>query len=190
MVVDFDDFERLIDALGGVTIDVPEPIVSNRFDCPYSPALRELERLALRRRGAEDDRAAALVYSRIRENRLNPAENDLTRGERQQAMLRAIGGELTSFRTLVKMPVLADDIVAPLATDLSAAELTQLAWVNYRAGQTLRCRLGGTPTSIGGESALVPVEENRNVVLMFLGVSAPQPPPPQYGLFGPGCVVR
>ena len=27
----------------------------------------------------------ALVYSRIRENRLNPAENDLTRGERQQA---------------------------------------------------------------------------------------------------------
>ena len=131
----------------------------------------------------------ALVYSRIRENRLNPAENDLTRGERQQAMLRAIGGELTSFRTLVKMPVLADDIVAPLATDLSAAELTQLAWVNYRAGQTRR-RLGGTPTSIGGESALVPVEENRNVVLMFLGVSAPQPPPPQYGLFGPGCVVR
>ena len=88
------------------------------------------------------------------------------------------------------MPVLADDIVAPLATDLSAAELTQLAWVNYRAGQTLRCRLGGTPTSIGGESALVPVEENRNVVLMFLGVSAPQPPPPQYGLFGPGCVVH
>ena len=35
VVVDFDDFERLIDALGGVTIDVPEPIVSNRFDCPY-----------------------------------------------------------------------------------------------------------------------------------------------------------
>ena len=105
-------------------------------------------------------------------------------------MLRAIGGELTSFGTLVKMPVLADDIVAPLATTSRRRELTQLAWVNYRAGQTLRCRLGGTPTSIGGESALVPVEENRNVVLMFLGVSAPQPPPPQYGLFGPGCVVH
>jgi polyisoprenyl-teichoic acid--peptidoglycan teichoic acid transferase len=191
VVVDFDDFERLIDALGGVTIDVPEPIVSNRFDCPYSP-----ERCASwngwRFAAGEQEMTGrrALVYSRIRENRLNPAENDLTRGERQQAMLRAIGGELTSFGTLVKMPVLADDIVAPLATDLSAAELTQLAWVNYRAGQTLRCRLGGTPTSIGGESALVPVEENRNVVLMFLGVSAPQPPPPQYGLFGPGCVVR
>jgi hypothetical protein len=43
---------------------------------------------------------------------------------------------------------------------------------------------------VGGESALAPVEENRAVVLMFLGVSAPQPPPPQYGLFGPGCIVR
>ena len=74
----------------------------------------------------------ALVYSRIRENRLNPAENDLTRGERQQAMLRAIGGELTSFWTLVRMPFLADDIVAPLATDLSAAKLAQLAWVKVR----------------------------------------------------------
>jgi LCP family protein required for cell wall assembly len=189
VVVDFDDFERLIDALGGVTIDVPEPIVSNRFDCPYS-AQRCAGWNGWRFAAGEQELSGrrALVYSRIRENRLNPAENDLTRGERQQQLLRAIGDELTSFGTLVRMPVLADDIVAPLATDLSAAELTQLAWVNFRAGRTLRCRLGGTPTSIGGESALVPVEENRNVVLMFLGVSAPQPPPPQYGLFGPGCI--
>jgi LCP family protein required for cell wall assembly len=189
VVVDFNDFEQLIDALGGVTIDVPEPIVSNRFDCPYSAercANWNGWRFAAGKQTMSGRRA--LVYSRIRENRLNPAENDLTRGERQQALLRAIGGELTSFGTLVGMPFLADDIVEPLATDLSAAELTQLAWVNYRAGRALRCRLGGTPTSIGGESALVPVEENRNVVLMFLGLSAPQPPPPQYGLFGPGCI--
>ena len=189
VVVDFDDFQRLIDALGGVTIDVPEAIVSNRFDCPYSAsrcASWNGWRFAAGKQTMSGRRA--LIYSRVRENRLNPAENDLTRGERQQQLLRAIGGELTSFGTLVRMPFLADDIVAPLATDLSAAELAQLAWVNYRAGRTLRCRLGGTPTSIGGESALVPVEENRNVVLMFLGVSAPQPPPPQYGLFGPGCI--
>ena len=104
--------------------------------------------------------------------------------------MRAIGDELTSFGTLVRMPLLADDLIAPLATDLSASELAQLGGVTKRAGRTLRCRLGGTPTSVGGESALAPVEENRAVVLMFLGVSAPQPPPPQYGLFGPGCIVR
>jgi len=191
-VVDFRNFEQLIDALGGVTIDVPEAIVSNRFDCPY--ATRELcERWSGWRFAPgeqEMNGRRALTYSRIRENRLNPAENDLSRGERQQEVVRAIGGEITSFGTLVRMPLLADDLIAPLATDLSASELAQLGWVTKRAGRTLRCRLGGTPTSIGGESALAPVEENRAVVLMFLGVSAPQPPPPQYGLFGPGCIVR
>lgn len=192
VVVDFRDFEQLIDALGGVTIDVPEPIVSNRFDCPYSTRERCQRWAGWRFAPGEQTMGGrrALVYSRIRENRLNPAENDLSRGERQQQVVRAIGGELTSFGTLVRMPLLADDLIAPLATDLSASELAQLGWVTKRAGRTLRCRLGGTPTSVGGESALAPVEENRAVVLMFLGVSAPQPPPPQYGLFGPGCIVR
>jgi LCP family protein required for cell wall assembly len=192
VVVDFRDFEQLIDALGGVTIDVPEPILSNRFDCPYSTRERCERWGGWRFAPGEQTMGGrrALVYSRIRENRLNPAENDLSRGERQQQVVRAIGGELTGFGTLVRMPLLADDLIAPLATDLSASELAQLAWVTKRAGRTLRCRLGGTPTSVGGESALAPVEENRAVVLMFLGVSAPQPPPPQYGLFGPGCIVR
>lgn len=191
-VVDFRDFEELIDALGGVTIDVPEPIVSNRFDCPYPTRERcgrwEGWRFAAGEQTMNGRRA--LIYSRVRENRLDPAENDLSRGERQQQVVRAISSELTGFGTLARMPLLADDIVEPLATDLSASELAQLAWVTKRAGRTLRCRLGGTPTSVGGESALAPVEENRAVVLMFLGVSAPQPPPPQYGPFGPGCVVR
>ena len=192
VVVDFRDFEQLIDALGGVTIDVPEPIVSNRFDCPYSTRERCERWGGWRFAPGEQTMGGrrALVYSRIRENRLNPAENDLSRGERQQQVVRAIGDELTSFGTLVRMPLLADDLIAPLATDLSASELAQLGWVTKRAGRTLRCRLGGTPTSVGGESALAPVEENRAVVLMFLGVSAPQPPPPQYGPFGPGCIVR
>ena len=32
-------------------------------------------------------------------------------------------------------------------------------------------------------------EENRNVISMFTGDSAPQPPPPGSGTYGPGCVV-
>jgi hypothetical protein len=105
-------------------------------------------------------------------------------------VVRAIGDELTSFSTLVRLPFLADDLVAPLATDLSAGQIGQLGWVSKRAGASLRCRLGGTPTSIGGESFLIGSEENRNVILMFLGSSAPQPPPPGTGLYGPGCVSR
>src|SRR5262249_12458421 len=36
VVVDFSHFSELIDALGGITVDVPHAIVSNRFDCPYA----------------------------------------------------------------------------------------------------------------------------------------------------------
>ena len=36
VVVNFADFKDLIDALGGIDVNVPKPIRSNRFDCPYS----------------------------------------------------------------------------------------------------------------------------------------------------------
>jgi LCP family protein required for cell wall assembly len=190
VVVDFQSFEQLIDALGGVTIDVPEPIVSNRFDCPFATRERCQRWGGWRFAAGEQTMGGrrALIYSRIRENQLNPAENDLTRGERQQAVVKAIGDDVTSFSTLARLPFLADDLVAPLATDLSAGQFAQLAMVKVRSGATLRCRLGGTPTSVGGESFLIGSEENRNVILMFLGVAAPQPPPPGTGIFGPGCV--
>ncbi|MBA3384549.1 MAG: LCP family protein [Actinobacteria bacterium] len=190
VVVDFRNFEQLIDALGGVTIDVPEPILSNRFDCPFATQERCRRWNGWRFPAGEQTMGGrrALVYSRIRENRLDPAENDLTRGERQQAVVRAIGDDMTSFSTLVRLPFLADDLIAPLATDLSSGQFAQLAWVKIRSGTTLRCRLGGTPTSVGGESFLIGSEENRNVILMFVGGAAPQPPPPGTGLFGPGCV--
>ena len=190
LVIDFRNFVQLVDALGGVEIDVPEPIVANKFDCPFKTQ-QQCDRWPGWRFGAGKQTMngrRALVYSRIRENRLNPAENDLTRGERQQAVVRAIVDELTSPSTAVKMPWIADDVMAPLATDLSAAQFMQLALVKVRSGSELRCRLGGTASEVGGESFLIGSEENRNVVLMFLGAAAPQPPPPGSGPFGAGCI--
>ena len=35
VVVDFGSFVKLIDAIGGIDVNVPEKILSNRFDCPY-----------------------------------------------------------------------------------------------------------------------------------------------------------
>ena len=40
VMVDFADFRSVIDALGGVEVDVPKPILSNRFDCPYKTQAR------------------------------------------------------------------------------------------------------------------------------------------------------
>jgi polyisoprenyl-teichoic acid--peptidoglycan teichoic acid transferase len=191
-VIDFGDFEGLIDTLGGVTVNVPRPILSNRFDCPYSA-----ERCAawdgwrFGQGSQAMDGRRALVYARIRENRLDPSESDITRGERQQQVLAAIGSKLTSPLTLARMPLIGDDVLAPLATDLSAWEVMQLGWRRFRSSsdRALHCRLGGSASMIGGQSFIVGTEENISTIAMFTGQSAPQPPLPGSGPFGPGCVV-
>ena len=48
----------------------------------------------------------ARVYSRIRENKLNPRESDVTRTERQQAVIQALLSKLTSAGVqLVRAPL-------------------------------------------------------------------------------------
>ena len=146
-IVDFADFKDLIDALGGIDVDVPAPIISNKFDCPYATEQRcdawQGWRFAKGEQHMNGQRA--LVYARIRENRLDPSESDVTRAERQQRVLQAISSRLTSPMTLAKLPFMGDDVAAPLATDLSAAQMVQLGWVKLRApaGRALHCRLGG-----------------------------------------------
>ena len=192
VMVDFDDFRSVIDALGGVEINVPKPILSNRFDCPYATEARCQQwqgwRFAKGKQTMSGKRA--LIYSRVRENRLHPAENDLTRGGRQQDVVEAMTDELVSAGTFVRLPFIGGDLVKPLTTDLSAGQLLQLGWVKFRANpsRALHCRLGGEPQSIGGESVLIATEENTAAVAMFTGRSAPQPPPPGT-TFGAGCLV-
>lgn len=132
----------------------------------------------------------ALIYTRVRENSLNPSDNDITRAERQQEVLQAISSKLASLGTLVQLPFVGGDLLKPLATDLSTGQLLALGWVKFRSGSgnALHCRLGGRPETIGGQWTLVPDELNRAVIAMVTGDSAPQPPPPGSGTFGPGCV--
>jgi anionic cell wall polymer biosynthesis LytR-Cps2A-Psr (LCP) family protein len=133
----------------------------------------------------------ALVYARVRQNQLDPSENDITRGERQQAVLQATADEITSFGTFLRMPFIGDDLVQPLATDLSTNQLLQLGWVKRRTPESgmLRCRLGGTIADIDGQSFILGSEDNVSVIAMVRGDSAPQPPRPGSGEFGPGCRV-
>jgi len=84
-LVDFSGFRELVDALGGVTIDNPSKIISNSFD--GHPWRFGRGRLHL-------DGRHALAYARVRENTANPADNDLTRGLRQQRVLQAIASGL------------------------------------------------------------------------------------------------
>ena len=122
-----------IDALGGVEIDVPKPILSNRFDCPYATEARCQQwqgwRFAKGKQKMNGQRA--LIYSRVRENRLDPSDNDLTRGERQQDVVEAMTDKLVGPGTFVRLPFIGGDLVAaaddrPLDRPAAAARLGQV----------------------------------------------------------------
>ncbi|HEY3105900.1 MAG TPA: LCP family protein [Gaiellaceae bacterium] len=193
VVVDFATFDDVVDALGGITINVPRPLRSNKFECPYKTqaACDRWTGWRFRKGPQEMNGKRALIYSRIRENVLNPNESDFTRGERQQAVIQAIADKAVSFSTFIKAPFIGDDLVRPLATDLSAFQILQLGWVKKRTPSdgVLRCRLGGTIADIGGQNFVIGSEENVSVIAMVTGKTAPQPPPPGSGPFGPGCRV-
>jgi polyisoprenyl-teichoic acid--peptidoglycan teichoic acid transferase len=189
VIVNFDAFKEVIDQVGGVTVDVPGPILSNKFDCPY-PTQERCDRWAGWRfaKGRQEmDGRRALVYSRIRENRLNPRESDITRGRRQQDVIQALLAKMTSVGVFARLPFIGDEVMRPLTTDLSAGEFMQLALVQKRSNREIRCRLGGTPQNFGGGSFIQLDEEARRTILAFRGESAPQPPLPGSS-FGSGCL--
>jgi polyisoprenyl-teichoic acid--peptidoglycan teichoic acid transferase len=188
VIVDFAQFEKLIDKLGGIDIVVARPIIS-KFDCPYPTEARCARwdgwRFPKGKQHMNGHRA--LIYARVRKNKLNPGDTDFSRAERNQQVLQAVASKLTSFGTLVDLPFIGKDLLAPVTTDIGTHGFLSLGWTKFRTsgGSTLHCRLGGSPS--GGE--IIPVEENRSVITMVTGESAPQPPVPGSGPFGPGCVT-
>ena len=83
--INFDGFARVIDALGGVTIDVPRRIVDNAYPTADFGTVRvEFEPGPQRMDGAR-----ALIYARTRH-----ADSDFERAGRQQQVIRAVVDEL------------------------------------------------------------------------------------------------
>jgi len=188
VMVDFGAFKALIDGIGGIDINVPEKILSNRFDCPYKSQQRcgQWQGWAFSKGVQHMNGERALIYSRVRENRLNPADSDVTRALRQQQVMQQTLTKLASASMFFRLPFNGSKLLSPIATDLTTMQFVQLAWVKFRAGTTLHCRLGGKDF---GDGYITGTEENIAVVQMVLGNSAPQPPPPGSGPYGPGCVT-
>jgi polyisoprenyl-teichoic acid--peptidoglycan teichoic acid transferase len=185
IVVNFSQFRDLIDKIGGIDVNVPRAIIS-KFDCPYASPVRCERWQGWRFAKGEQhlNGRRALIYSRVRKNALQPGESDITREQRNQQVLQALMSKLASFGTFMRMPFIGDDLMKPLATDLSANQFIELGWNKFRAGNSIHCRLGGIST--GGD--ITPSEDNAKVILMVLGKSAVQPPAPSGDTYPPGCV--
>jgi LCP family protein required for cell wall assembly len=190
VIVDFNQFEKLIDAVGGITVNVPRNILSNRFDCPYSTQQRCLQWQGWRfhKGPTHMNGHQALIFSRVRENRLDPSWTDFDRQHDQQLVQQATLSKLSSPSQFFSLPFNGSSLLKPIATDLSTWELMQLAWNKFRTGKAIHCRLGGTSETIGGSDYIVGSSENIRVIDEVLGQSAPQPPPKGQP-YAPGCIV-
>lgn len=188
VIVDFGSFEKLINAVGGIDINVPENILSNRFDCPYNTQARcqQWPGWSFHKGIRHMDGHTALIYSRIRENRFDPAWTDFKRSQSQQQVMQATLTKMASVSTFFRLPFNGGSLLAPISTDLSTWDFMQLGWVKFRAGSPMHCRLGGSAT---GNGYITSTQENIQVIQEVLGNSAPQPPAPGTGLYGPGCVT-
>ena len=190
VIVDFNQFEKLIDAVGGITVNVPRNILSNRFDCPYPTNQRCLQWQGWRfhKGPTHMNGHQALIFSRVRENRLDPSWTDFDRQHDQQLVQQATLSKLSSPSQFFSLPFNGSSLLKPIATDLSTWELMQLAWNKFRAGKAIHCRLGGTSETIGGSDYIVGSSANIRVIDEVLGQSAPQPPPKGQP-YAPGCIV-
>lgn len=83
--IDFNGFQQIVDALGGVTIDVPKDILDAEYPTEDNGYMRLYIPAGLQRM----DGATALRYARTRH-----ADNDFGRAARQQQVLQAILDEI------------------------------------------------------------------------------------------------
>jgi LCP family protein required for cell wall assembly len=122
VVIDFAGFRSLIDALGGVPVDVPQELYDRQFptdDYGYT--------VAHFRPGVDVmDGARALMFSRIRH-----PDSDFQRMRRQQLVLQGIARKLRERGALANLHA-ADQITAALRpfvqTDLPPALALDLLW--------------------------------------------------------------
>ena len=131
----------------------------------------------------------ALAYSRIRHT-TNPRDSDITRTQRQQRVMTALGHQLVSPWNIFNLPSIGRAIAKPLATDLTANQLPR-ARAGSSSGPAARCSAtsAARPQVIGGQDVLVSSPQNAAVLGMFLGKQAPQHTA-QGSLYGPGCSIH
>lgn len=159
-VIDFQGFVKVVDALGGVTINIEKRLYEpNNSKVNLYPGVQRLN-------GSQ-----ALSYVRFRHDE----EGDFGRIRRQQQFIKAVVDELLKPSAVPKYPRIANIVAENVETDMSINEILSLA--NYFAKnggvKIYSVMLPGEPKTIGGASYVIPdmvkvelimkkiIEENR-----------------------------
>ena len=149
-IVDFAGFEAVVDAMGGVEVDVEDEM----------PPEWNMEEGIQRLNGAR-----ALRYARYRDT----ACGDLDRIKRQQQLVAALRSKALRWNTVTKLPEIARVMNENVETDLGLDDAISLGRVLVNRGlnaQMTSTQLRGTPDTLGnGNEVLVPDDTANEAIL-------------------------
>jgi LCP family protein required for cell wall assembly len=153
-VVDFQGFERVIDAMGGVRVDVGDGQFPEKWRMGEG-----VQRL---------NGHKALIYARYR----GTPGADLDRMQRQRELVGALRSEALRWHTVKTLPQIMAVMNENVQTDLDVDGAKTLGQVLIRKGRHAEMtsqQLQGTPETLAnGEQVLIPDEEaNRQILDEF-----------------------
>jgi LCP family protein required for cell wall assembly len=119
--VNFDNFPKLIDAMGGV--DYTDGCVISRINGGFRNGGYTLR---LRPGTSHLNGKQALALARTRHNDCHPGESDLTRARRQQVLFAAMKSRLLSPSGFLRLPWVAWNAPATLKSDMGGPTLLGL----------------------------------------------------------------
>jgi polyisoprenyl-teichoic acid--peptidoglycan teichoic acid transferase len=124
ITLDFQGFEAMVDAVGGITVENPTAFSYTWGETEYAAGQWEgsFEAGTLRLNGAE-----ALSYARNRYTSEIGESSDFARSVRQQRVLQGIRAEMTGVRTITNGLRLSEALEGHLHTNLSVWDLAMLA---------------------------------------------------------------
>jgi LCP family protein required for cell wall assembly len=173
--INFEGFERIIDAIGGITIDVKEAIHDTKYpDNNYGYMTVDIPA------GVQHmDGKTALQYARARHG-----SSDFDRARRQQEVLKAIRDKVLSLNIpLTRIPEILKLVGDSVQTDLSLNEMYALAKVGRELTGDIQSAVIDenmtTPqTTPDGASVLIPNRTKiRDLVNTLFGGPAPTASP-------------
>jgi polyisoprenyl-teichoic acid--peptidoglycan teichoic acid transferase len=118
ITVDFTGFRKIINTIGGIIIDVPAPVKDDQYPTEDYGLTRQYFPTGLQWMDGE----TALRYARTRHG-----DNDIARGERQQALLIAIRQHAINLGLITRADDLIRDLGDTVRTDLNFNQMLALA---------------------------------------------------------------
>ena len=118
LIIDFEGFQRMVDTMGGITVDVEKAIVDYAYPTPdYGTMVLQIPAGTQHFNGEQ-----ALQYVRSRHN-----DSDFGRIRRQQQVMMAMRNKTMQLDVVPKIPQLWSEFQNTVQTDLTLPEILALA---------------------------------------------------------------